>query len=159
MITRIVILITSLLPAIALFSGCDERSGGANHGSEEPLVSGVPEDYPKFARAWVGANGLEHSQECEFDLIQPENLNASRRTLHGMEQRSSEGFLCDAVGCRTVAKICLMVRRVQLPRRFFGRLGATRSADRRRDESFREAVAPIAQNGRSSRTVANLCNE
>lgn len=58
------ILISSLLPAIALSSGCDDKSGGANNGSAKPPVSSEPENYPKFIRVWLGADGLEHSDEA-----------------------------------------------------------------------------------------------
>ena len=58
------ILISSLLPAIALLCSCDEKSGGANTGSVKSPVSTEQGDYPKFVRAWVGANGLEYSDEA-----------------------------------------------------------------------------------------------
>lgn len=77
------ILISSLLPAIALLSGCDERSGGANHGSAKPPISSEPEDYPKFVRAWIGASGSEYSDEAGSIAYNP-------KTRALMEERFKE---------------------------------------------------------------------
>jgi hypothetical protein len=55
------LLISSLLPAIALLSSCDKKSGGANDESVKSPISTEQENYPKFVRAWVGTDGLELS--------------------------------------------------------------------------------------------------
>lgn len=61
-----VILISSVLPAIALLSGCDKKSGAANDGSAGAPPASETREYPKFVREWIGANGLEQSDSGNF---------------------------------------------------------------------------------------------
>jgi hypothetical protein len=75
--------ISALLPAIALLSGCDEKSAAANNGSVKSPISTGQGDYPKLVRAWVGADGLEHS-----DVANPIGSNPKTRKL--VEERFKE---------------------------------------------------------------------
>ncbi len=65
------ILISSLLAAIALLSGCDDKSGGANNGSVKSAISTEPGDYPKFVRAWFLADGSEYSEDASSIAYNP----------------------------------------------------------------------------------------
>lgn len=79
------ILISSLLPAIALLSGCDEKSGGADNGSAKSPIGSGPVDYPKFVRAWVGADGSEHSDEAGLIAYNPKTRKLIEDRFKEME--------------------------------------------------------------------------
>jgi len=63
--------ITALLPAIALLSSCDKKSTGTSTGPVTPPVSTEQGAYPKFVRAWVGADGLELSDAASSISYNP----------------------------------------------------------------------------------------
>jgi hypothetical protein len=77
------LLITTLLPAIALLSNCDKKSTGTSTGPATPPISTEQGDYPKLVRAWVGADGSEHS-----DVANPIGSNPKSRKL--IEERFNE---------------------------------------------------------------------
>lgn len=79
------ILISSLLPAIALLSGCEEKSGGTNNGSAKPPMSSEPGDYPKFVRTWIGNNGLEQSDEANSITQTPKTRKLIDERFREME--------------------------------------------------------------------------
>jgi hypothetical protein len=79
------ILISSLLSAIALLSGCEEKSGGTNNGSAKPPISGEPGDYPKFVRTWIGDNGLEQSDGADSIIFNPKTRQLIEERFKEME--------------------------------------------------------------------------
>lgn len=65
--------IIALLPAIALLSNCEKKSTGASTGPVSPPTSTEQGDYPKFVRAWVGADGLERSDVASSISYNPKS--------------------------------------------------------------------------------------
>jgi hypothetical protein len=77
------ILISSVLPAIAVLSSCGEESGGGDETQTKAPPTTESGDYPKFIREWIAANGLEQSDEAN-------SITQNPKTRQLMEERFRE---------------------------------------------------------------------
>ena len=77
------ILISSVLPAIAVLCSCGEDGGGGNETQAKMPPTTESGDYPKFIREWIGANGLEQSDGAN-------SITQNLKTRQLMEERFRE---------------------------------------------------------------------
>lgn len=79
------ILISSLLPAIAVLSGCGEKGGGGAAAPTKAPPTAESGDYPKFVRKWIGANGLEQSDAADSIANNPKTRQLIEERFREME--------------------------------------------------------------------------
>lgn len=79
------ILISSVLPAIAVLSACGEKGGGGNEAQTKAPPTTESGDYPKFVRKWNGANGLAQSDSADSFAYNPGTRQLIEERFREME--------------------------------------------------------------------------
>jgi hypothetical protein len=79
------ILISSVLPAVAVLSACGEKGGGRDRARTEAPPTTESGDYPKFVREWIGANGLAQSDGADSIANNPKTRQLVEERFRAME--------------------------------------------------------------------------
>ena len=73
------------MPAIVFLTGCEKKDEGGGAAPTESPSSTVSADYPKFARTWIDANGLEQSDEANSITQNPKTRQLMEERFRQME--------------------------------------------------------------------------